>query len=159
MPTKAQLEAEIARLKRRLPKSKKRGPKRRALRKGEKRIDGKITKKSSGNRGRKKRALRAGEYRDKSNKIRKKGTGNRGRKKRTLRAGEYRDKSNKIRKKVTGKRGRKPTKTASKTWMGYTLTGLKRGHKSMAIAKRNAPRMHRIRELGGRFYVYTKARK
>ena len=154
--TNAELLAEIARLKKRIPKSKKRGRKRRKLKSNEKRVGGKIVKKTSGKRGRKRRALRKGEKRI-GGKIRKVGTGKRGRKKRALKKGEYRDKSNKIRKKGTGKRGRKPSKSASKTWQGYRLQ--KGRHRSKAAARKAAPKMHRIRELGGYYYVYTKNRK
>ena len=159
MPTKAELERELARLraqnKRLKGKGGKRGRKRRKLKSNEKRVGGKIVKKTSGKRGRKRRPLRKGEKRI-GGKIRKVGSGKRGRKKRTLRKGEYRDKSNKIRKKSSGKRGRPASKKASKTWQGYRL---KSRHTTKALARKAAPKMHRIRPLGGYFYLYVKDRK
>jgi len=66
------------------------------------------------------------------------------------------------RKKTPGKRGRPPGSYSKKAPRTKTISGLrftrKSGHKSRAIAVKNAPKMHRILKFEGRYWVYTRGR-
>jgi len=66
------------------------------------------------------------------------------------------------RKKTGKKRGRPVGSFSKKAPRTKTIAGLrftrKSGHKTRAIAVRNAPKMHRILKFEGRYWVYTRGR-
>tara|TARA_R110002020_G_scaffold235687_1_gene447864 strand:- start:67 stop:453 length:387 start_codon:yes stop_codon:yes gene_type:complete len=104
-------------------------------------------------------------------KVRKGKGGKRGRKAYTK---SQLDKMGKVRKRYKNKKGtyiaNKPTgksrgrraKPAPKTrvYSGkrFRLSGNKGGHKTKRLALKAAPKMHRIEQYSGRFYVYTRGR-
>ena len=106
-----------------------------------------------------------GMRRDKSGKIRPIATRKRGR---PAKKGVKRTPSGRI-SRATGKpRGRRPGsgKKAPKTrkymikgkMRQFRLSGNQGGHKSKAAALKAAPKLHRIEQYQGRYYVYTRGR-
>jgi hypothetical protein len=106
-----------------------------------------------------------GMRRDKSGKIRPIATKGRGR---PARKGVKRTPTGRI-SRATGKpRGRRPGsgKKAPKTrkymikgqMRQFRLTGNQGGHKSKKTALKAAPKLHRIEQYQGRYYVYTRGR-
>jgi hypothetical protein len=166
MPTKKELEAELKKLRAANTRLKNKASKTKKKARKPKRRGRKPKPKKRGRKPISASTLKArGERRDSKGKIRKIATRGRGR---PAKKGVKRTPKGRISRATGAPRGRRPGsgKKAPKTrkymikgqMRQFRLTGNQGGHKSKKSALKAAPKLHRIEQYQGRFYVYTRGR-